>query len=77
MLVVVELISGRLEVDTVVDQIELDMFWAELEVVTCVSEAEAEDDVERELVAVLFLVLLVSVTLAARVALVELDDATV
>ena len=77
MLVLVKLISGSLEVDTVVDEIELDVFWAEVEVVTCVSDVGAEDDVEREFAGMFLLVLCVSVTLAARVVVLEVDDTIV
>lgn len=77
-LVVVELISSVWEVFTVVDEVELDVFCAEVEVVTCVLDAEEDNDVERETAGVLLMVLLVSVTLvAARVVLLEVDDATV
>jgi hypothetical protein len=44
-----------------------------VEVVTCV----LEDDIERETAEMFLLALGVSVTLMARVALVEVDDATV
>lgn len=73
MLAVVELRSDIMEADTVVDEIELDVFWAGIEVVT-VSDAVAEEDLERETAGVFLLVLCVSVTLVARVVLVELDD---
>jgi hypothetical protein len=79
MLVVVELISGVWEIEIiVVDEIRLDVFWAEVEMVTCVSDVGGEDDdVERDTTGVFLLVLCVSATLAERVALLEVDDATV
>lgn len=71
MLVVVELVSGSFEVDNAIDEIELDVFWTEVEVVTCVSDAGTEDDIEMETSEMFLLVLCVSVTL------VEVDDAAV
>jgi hypothetical protein len=76
MLVVVELRSGIGEVDTVVEEIELDVFWAEIEVVT-VWDAVAEEDVERETAGVFLLLLCDSVALATRVVLLEVDVAAV
>jgi hypothetical protein len=46
-------------------------------VVTCLWDAEAEDDFERGIALVFLLLLCVSVTLAVRVILLEVDDATV
>lgn len=75
--VVVELISAVLEVDSFVEEIELVLLSAEVEVVICVSDAEAEDDVERETVELFKLVLCVPIILVPRVLLIEVDDATV
>lgn len=67
MLEVVEFISAVLEVDIFVDEIELVVLSAEVEVVTCVLDAEAEVDVERETVELFKPVLFVSVILVPRV----------
>jgi hypothetical protein len=65
------------EADNAVGEIEIDVFWAGFEVVTCVPEDVPEDTVESEIVELFLPVVCVPVTVVSRVILPEVDTATV